>query len=169
LRQGGGEDPLQARAGAGKVAHDAVDAPAPAQEIAAGCEITARVLFLRSFMDRSCMETERMATILLGDGSLTSCLVIDFSDSGARSRPTLPGHGHPARGRQNGRPRGAALCRGVAVESTEKAGLADIERRLASIEPRSLNPAYWRGSDNFARRIGVFGLRRPQNSLYIEV
>jgi len=157
LRQGGGEDPLQARAGAGKVAHDAVDAPAPAQEIAAGCEITARVLFLRSFMDRSCMETERMATILLGDGSLTSCLVIDFSDSGARSRPTLPGHGHPARGRQNGRPR------------TEKAGLADIERRLASIEPRSLNPAYWRGSDNFARRIGVFGLRRPQNSLYIEV
>ena len=33
------------------------------------------------------------------------------------------------------------FAEGFAVEFTEKAGLADIERRLASTEPRSLNPA----------------------------
>jgi hypothetical protein len=83
-----------------------------------------------------------MATILLGDGSLTSCLVIDFSDSGvAVSADLYPETGTPlAVGKMVGRVV-RRFAEGFAIEFAEKANLADIERRLASTEPRSLNPA----------------------------
>src|ERR1043166_8654626 len=55
-----------------------------------------------------------MATILLADGSTTSCLVIDFSDSGAAVSAALyPKPRAPPRRRQEGRARGAPLRRGV--------------------------------------------------------
>jgi len=83
-----------------------------------------------------------MATILLGDGSLTSCLVIDFSDSGAAvSADLYPVTGTPlAVGKMVGRVV-RRFAEGFAIEFAEKASLADIERRLASTEPRSLKPA----------------------------
>jgi hypothetical protein len=83
-----------------------------------------------------------MATILLGDGSLTSCLVIDFSDSGvAVSADLYPETGTPlAVGKMVGRVV-RRFAEGFAIEFAEKASLADIERRLASNEPRTLNSA----------------------------
>ena len=82
-----------------------------------------------------------MATILLADGSLTSCLVIDFSDSGvAVSADLYPELGTPlAVGKMVGRVV-RRFAEGFAVEFAEKASLADIERLLASTEPRSLSP-----------------------------
>ena len=80
-----------------------------------------------------------MATILLGDGSLTSCLVIDFSDSGAAVSADLYLEiGTPlAVGKMVGRVV-RRFAEGFAIEFTEKASLAEIERLLASTEPRAL-------------------------------
>jgi hypothetical protein len=77
-----------------------------------------------------------MATILLGDGSSTSCLVMDFSDSGvAVSADLYPELGTPlAVGKMVGRVI-RRFAEGFAVEFTEKMGLADVERRLASGNP----------------------------------
>ena len=82
-----------------------------------------------------------MATILQADGSLTSCLVIDFSDSGvAVSADLYPQVGTPlAVGKMVGRVV-RRFSEGFAIEFTEKASLADIERLLASTEPRSISP-----------------------------
>jgi hypothetical protein len=82
-----------------------------------------------------------MATILLADGSLTSCLVIDFSDSGAAvSADLYPEIGTPlAVGKMVGRVV-RRFAEGFAIEFADKASLADIERRLASTEPHSLLP-----------------------------
>jgi hypothetical protein len=82
-----------------------------------------------------------MATILLADGSLTSCLVIDFSDSGvAVSADLYPDVGTPlAVGKMVGRVV-RRFAEGFAIEFADKARLADIERRLASKEPHSLSP-----------------------------
>jgi PilZ domain len=80
-----------------------------------------------------------MATLLLADGSITTCLVIDFSDSGvAISADLYPTPGTPlAVGKMVGRVvRGFA--EGFAIEFTEKASLAEVERRLASGDPSSL-------------------------------
>lgn len=79
-----------------------------------------------------------MATILLGDGSLTSCLVIDFSDSGvAVSADLYPEIGTPlAVGKMVGRVV-RRFAEGFAIEFADKANLGDIERRLASAEPKS--------------------------------
>jgi hypothetical protein len=73
-----------------------------------------------------------MATILLADGSTTSCLVIDFSDSGvAVSADLYPELGTPlAVGKMVGRVV-RRFAEGFAVEFTEKTGLAEVERRLA--------------------------------------
>jgi len=77
-----------------------------------------------------------MATILLGDGSSTSCLVMDFSDSGvAVSADLYPELGTPlAVGKMVGRVI-RRFAEGFAVEFTEKMGLADVERRLSSGNP----------------------------------
>ena len=82
-----------------------------------------------------------MATILLGDGSLTSCLVIDFSDSGAAvSADLYPEMGTPlAVGKMVGRVV-RRFAEGFAIEFAEKASLTDIERLLASTELRALKP-----------------------------
>lgn len=82
-----------------------------------------------------------MATILLADGSLTSCLVIDFSDSGVGvSADLYPEIGTPlAVGKMVGRVV-RRFSEGFAIEFAEKANLADIERLLASTEQRSISP-----------------------------
>jgi hypothetical protein len=74
-----------------------------------------------------------MATILLGDGSITSCLVIDFSDSGvAVSADLYPDLGTPlAVGKMVGRVV-RRFAEGFAVEFADKMSLTDVERRLAS-------------------------------------
>jgi hypothetical protein len=79
-----------------------------------------------------------MATILTADGSLTSCLVIDFSDSGvAVSADLYPEIGTPlAVGKMVGRVV-RRFAEGFAIEFADKPNLGDIERRLASTEPRS--------------------------------
>lgn len=84
-----------------------------------------------------------MATILLADGSMTSCLVIDFSDSGAAvSADLYPDAGTPlAVGKMVGRVV-RRFAEGFAVEFTEKVSLVEVERRLASGNPslvRSVN------------------------------
>ena len=73
-----------------------------------------------------------MATLLQADGSLTSCLVIDFSDSGAAvSADLYPAIGTPlAVGKMVGRVV-RRFAEGFAVEFTEKTSLAEVERRLA--------------------------------------
>jgi hypothetical protein len=80
-----------------------------------------------------------MATILLADGSLTSCLVIDFSDSGAAvSADLYPEPGTPlAVGKMVGRVV-RRFAEGFAVEFTEKTPLAEVERRLARGNPSAL-------------------------------
>jgi hypothetical protein len=77
-----------------------------------------------------------MATILLGDGSMTSCLVIDFSDSGAAvSADLYPDPGTPlAVGKMVGRVV-RRFAEGFAVEFTEKMSFVEVERRLASGNP----------------------------------
>ena len=85
-----------------------------------------------------------MATILLADGSITSCLVIDFSDSGVGvSADLYPEPGTPlAVGKMVGRVV-RRFAEGFAIEFTEKMSLTDVERRLASGNPssiHSLNP-----------------------------
>ena len=74
-----------------------------------------------------------MATILLADGSITTCLVIDFSDSGvAVSADLYPDPGTPlAVGKMVGRVV-RRFAEGFAVEFTEKMSLTAVERRLAS-------------------------------------
>jgi len=80
-----------------------------------------------------------MATILLADGSLTSCLVIDFSDSGvAVSADLYPELGTPlAVGKMVGRVV-RRFAEGFAVEFTEKTPLVEVERRLARGGPSAL-------------------------------
>jgi hypothetical protein len=74
-----------------------------------------------------------MATMLLADGSLISCLVIDFSCSGAAvSADLYPQIGTPlAVGKMVGRVV-RRFDEGFAIELTEKMALAEIERRLAT-------------------------------------
>jgi hypothetical protein len=83
-----------------------------------------------------------MATILLADGSTTSCLVIDFSDSGVGvSADLYPEHGTPlAVGKMVGRVV-RRFAEGFAVEFAEKTSLVEVERRLASGDPSSLRSA----------------------------
>jgi len=83
-----------------------------------------------------------MATILLADGSLTSCLVIDFFDSGAAvSADLYPALGTPlAVGKMVGRVV-RRFAEGFAVEFTEKTSLAEVERRLARGNPSGLRSA----------------------------
>jgi hypothetical protein len=80
-----------------------------------------------------------MATILLADGSTTSCLVIDFSDSGvAVSADLYPKLETPlAVGKMIGRVV-RRFAEGFAVEFLEKTPLADVERRLARGDPSAL-------------------------------
>ena len=80
-----------------------------------------------------------MATILLADGSTTSCLVIDFSDSGvAVSADLYPELETPlAVGKMIGRVV-RRFAEGFAVEFLEKTPLADVERRLARGDPFAL-------------------------------
>lgn len=79
------------------------------------------------------MPKNPMATILLADGSITSCLVIDFSDCGAAvSADLYPDVGTPlAVGKMVGRVV-RRFAEGFAVEFTEKMSLTAVERRLAS-------------------------------------
>jgi hypothetical protein len=73
------------------------------------------------------------ATILTADGRITSCLVIDFSDSGAAvSADLYPEMGTPlAVGKMIGR---VVRCfaEGFAIEFVDKVSIAGIERRLAA-------------------------------------
>jgi hypothetical protein len=80
-----------------------------------------------------------MATLLQADGSLTSCLVIDFSDSGAAvSADLYPATGTPlAVGKMVGRVV-RRFAEGFAVEFTEKTSLAEVERRLTRGDASSL-------------------------------
>ena len=80
-----------------------------------------------------------MATILLADGSTVSCLVIDFSDSGAGvSADLYPEIGTPlAVGKMVGRVV-RRFAEGFAVEFTEKTPLGEVERRLARGNPSAL-------------------------------
>jgi hypothetical protein len=80
-----------------------------------------------------------IATLLQADGSLTSCLVIDFSDSGAAvSADLYPTIGTPlAVGKMVGRVV-RRFAEGFAIEFTEKVNLADVERRLARGDASSL-------------------------------
>ena len=80
-----------------------------------------------------------MATILLADGSITSCLVIDFSDCGvAVSADLYPELGTPlAVGKMVGRVV-RRFAEGFAVEFTEKTPLVEVERRLARGNPSAL-------------------------------
>jgi hypothetical protein len=73
------------------------------------------------------------ATILMADGSVTSCLVIDFSDTGAAvSADLYPEIGTPlAVGKMIGRVI-RRLAEGFAIEFVDKVSIADIERRLAA-------------------------------------
>jgi hypothetical protein len=77
-----------------------------------------------------------MATILLADGSTTSCLVIDFSDAGAGVSADLDLEiGTPL---AVGKMIGWVVRRfpeGFAIEFTARENLADIERKIASVEP----------------------------------
>jgi PilZ domain len=75
-----------------------------------------------------------MAIIMLPDGSLTSCLVIDFSSSGAAvSADLYPELGSPlAVGKMVGRVV-RRFDEGFAIEFAEKIALTDIERRLAAL------------------------------------
>src|SRR5262249_54415576 len=77
-----------------------------------------------------------MATILLADGSLTSCLVIDFSDSGvAVSADLYPEPGTPlAVGKMVGRVV-RRFAEGFAIEFAEKTSLSEVERRVARGNP----------------------------------
>lgn len=72
------------------------------------------------------------ATILLADGSLVSCLVIDFSASGAAVSADLdPQLGTPlAVGKMVGRVV-RRFAEGFAIQFTDAIPLAEIERRLA--------------------------------------
>lgn len=83
-----------------------------------------------------------MATILLADGSTTSCLVIDFSDCGvAVSADLYPELGTPlAVGKMVGRVV-RRFAEGFAVEFTEKTSLVEVERRLARGNPSTLRSA----------------------------
>jgi hypothetical protein len=83
-----------------------------------------------------------MATILLADGSITTCLVIDFSDSGvAVSADLYPELGTPlAVGKMVGRVV-RRFAEGFAVEFAEKTSLAEVERRLARGNPSALRSA----------------------------
>jgi len=80
-----------------------------------------------------------IATLLQADGSLTSCLVIDFSDSGAAvSADLYPAIGTPlAVGKMVGRVV-RRFAEGFAIEFTERVNLADVERRLARGDASSL-------------------------------
>jgi hypothetical protein len=88
-----------------------------------------------------------MAQILLADGSTRSCLVIDYSDSGAAVSADLdPEVGTPLA-------IGKVICRvvrrfaeGFAVEFVAQEKLADIERKLASTDRG------WRPSRKALRR-----------------
>jgi hypothetical protein len=83
-----------------------------------------------------------MATILLADGSMISCLVIDFSDSGvAVSADLYPDLGTPlAVGKMVGRVV-RRFAEGFAIEFTEKTPLAEVERRLARGHSSALRSA----------------------------
>jgi hypothetical protein len=85
------------------------------------------------------MPKNPMATLLHADGSLTSCLVIDFSDSGAAvSADLYPAIGTPlAVGKMVGRVV-RRFAEGFAVEFTEKMTLPEVERRLARGDSSSL-------------------------------
>jgi hypothetical protein len=76
------------------------------------------------------------ATIVTADGSTASCLVIDFSDTGAAvSADIYPEIGMPlAVGRMIGRVV-RRFPEGFAVEFSERENLADIERKIASAGP----------------------------------
>jgi hypothetical protein len=80
-----------------------------------------------------------MATLLLADGSMISCLVMDFSDSGvAVSADLYPKLGTPlAVGKMVGRVV-RRFAEGFAVEFTEKTPLVEVERRLARGNPSAL-------------------------------
>jgi hypothetical protein len=73
------------------------------------------------------------ATILTADGRITSCLVIDFSDSGASvSADLCPEIGTPlAVGKMIGRVV-RRFAEGFAIEFIDKVSIAYIERRLAA-------------------------------------
>jgi hypothetical protein len=81
-----------------------------------------------------------MAHILQADGSITSCLVIDFSDSGvAVSADLYPELGTPlAVGKMIGRVV-RRFAEGFAIEFTEKTALAAVERLLATGDPARLS------------------------------
>jgi hypothetical protein len=85
------------------------------------------------------MPKNPIATLLHADGSLTSCLVIDFSDSGAAvSADLYPAIGTPlAVGKMVGRVV-RRFAEGFAVEFTEKMTLPEVERRLARGDSSSL-------------------------------
>jgi hypothetical protein len=77
-----------------------------------------------------------MAHILLADGSITSCLVIDFSDSGVAVSADL--YLEPGTPLAVGKMIGRVVRRfseGFAVEFTEKTPLAQVERLVASKDP----------------------------------
>jgi len=83
-----------------------------------------------------------MATILMADGSITCCLVIDFSDSGVAVSADLdPALGTPlAVGKMVGRVV-RRFAEGFAIEFTEKTSLPEVERRLASRDASSMRAA----------------------------
>lgn len=88
-----------------------------------------------------------IATILLADGSTTSCLVIDFSDCGAAvSADLYPDIGTPlAVGKMIGRVV-RRFAEGFAVEFVAQESLAEVERKLASVD------SAWRPSPMALRR-----------------
>ncbi|HXW24554.1 MAG TPA: PilZ domain-containing protein [Xanthobacteraceae bacterium] len=88
-----------------------------------------------------------MAQILLADGSTRSCLVIDFSDSGAAVSADLDAEiGTPlAVGKMIGRVV-RRFAEGFAIEFLNEETLADVERKLASVDSK------WRPPRNALRR-----------------
>jgi hypothetical protein len=88
-----------------------------------------------------------IATILLADGSTTSCLVIDFSDCGAAvSADLYPDIGTPlAVGKVIGRVV-RRFAEGFAIEFVGQESLADVERKLATAD------SSWRPSPKALRR-----------------
>jgi hypothetical protein len=88
-----------------------------------------------------------IANILLADGSMISCLVIDFSDCGvAVSADLYPDIGTPlAVGKMIGRVV-RRFAEGFAVEFLAQESMADVERKLASAD------STWRPSPKALRR-----------------
>jgi len=89
--------------------------------------------FAESRRDERVVPKNPCATLLLADGSLTSCRVIDFSRSGAAiSVDLFPAIGTPvAVGRMVGRVV-RSFAAGFAIEFTQKMALAAVEHRLTA-------------------------------------